>query len=339
MRAGVNLVVAYSVLAVLTSGASSADDLFGAGWVPSLAITSGASIQRQSGFQYSTAFDGETNTTTPLRPSKSDRDEAASAYVGGALELLTPALPLPASPRFFAAGELLPTFAPERQVQDGEPSRIRGPEPEAVIAVEETPTHHLNRAGTRGRGVPFGETEANGDGMRLRFQVEQLVYGAKAGVAFAFELRGRQLRLKPSVGWIHYEVEAKGQLVHPQCSPTTRCTNTYRTDGTLVQSGFLREVMLSADESKGFDGFGPGLDLEMDTGRFGPIGTSLFAGLHAYYIPGDREIEFDASRAYDDQLSPSAAVDVTSGFWRLRVAPWFWRAGVGIRFHWLGSSD
>src|SRR4029453_17579918 len=96
MRAGVNLVVAYSVLAALTSDASSADDLFGAGWVPSLAITSGASIQRQSGFQYSTTTDGETNITSPLRtPAKGDRDEAASAFVGGALELLTPALPLP----------------------------------------------------------------------------------------------------------------------------------------------------------------------------------------------------------------------------------------------------
>src|SRR5262245_42533086 len=339
MRAGVNLVVACSVLAALTSDASSADDLFGAGWVPSLAITSGATIQTESGLQSSTAFDGETNTISPLRPTLGDSDEQASVYVGGALELLTPALPVLGSPRFFAAGEFLPTWGPERQVQDAEPSRIRGPEQDAVIAAEETPTHHLDRPGTRGRGVPFGEAEARGDGMRLRYQVEQWVYGAKAGLSFAFELGGRQVRLKPSVGWIHYEVEAKGLIVHPQCSPTTRCTNTYRQDGTLLQAGFLREVILSAQDTGAFDGVGPGLDVEMDTGRFGPIGASIFAGLHAYYIPGDRDIHFNASQAYDDQLSPSAAVDVDSAFWQLRVDPWFWRAGIGIRFHWLGRSD
>jgi hypothetical protein len=147
------------------------------------------------------------------------------------------------------------------------------------------------------------------------------------------------MRLKPSIGWIHYEVDAKGFLVDPDCNPAAACTNTYFTNGVLRQVGFLRESILSAKKSQEFDGFGPGLDLEMDVGRFGPIGTALFVGLHGYYLPGDRDIEFQTSQTYDDQLSPSAAVDVNSASWKLRVAPWIYRAGIGIRFHWLGSFD
>ncbi len=346
MRAGVNKVLACGVLAAIAGGRAAASELNAqAGssrWVPSFAITSGAAVQRQSGLQSSLAFDGETNTQGPLRPPVHGRDAAISPYVGGALEVMTPALPLPWRPRLFATGEILPTFAPERQVQDAEPSRIRGPELNTVLAVEETSMRFTTDRCTLPqcpRGVPFSQGEAKGDGMRLRYQVEPLAYGAKAGVAFAFEFRGRQFRLKPSLGWIHYDVNAKGLLVTATCNPTTRCTNTYNANGTLRQAGSLRETILTASDSGTFDGVGPGLDLEMDTLRVGPLGTALFVGVHGYYIPGDRDIDFSVSRTYDDVLSPSAAVDVNSASWQLRVAPWMYRAGVGIRFHWLGGSD
>jgi hypothetical protein len=342
MHAGVNHALAYAALAVIASSRASASDIDSEwgrnAWLPSFAITSGVLVQRQSALQQSFGVDGETGARSFLRPPKYDNDVAATAFVGGALELMTPELPVPTGPRLFVTGEILPSFGPERQVQDDEPSRIRGPELNTVPAVEEDNTHFTNVPG-RPRRQPFSEDEVKGDGMRTRWEVKQMVYSAKAGVAFGFDLLGRELRIKPSVGWINFAVEAKGLLVHADCDPVTQCTNTYTSAGVLFSPGFVRESILSAQDGDVFNGFGPGVDLEMDTGRLGPLSTALFMGLAGYYIPGDRDIDFNAVKTFDDQLSPSPEVDVNSAIFHVRIDPWLWRAGIGMRFHWIGFVD
>ncbi len=52
----------------------------------------------------------------PLRGSVDGDDLAVSPFVGGVLELMTPALPIPTRPRLFVSGEVLPTFAFKRNV-------------------------------------------------------------------------------------------------------------------------------------------------------------------------------------------------------------------------------
>jgi hypothetical protein len=80
----------------------------------------------------------------------------------------------------------------------------------------------------------------------------------------------------------HFKLNVKSHIVHPFCLPTTRCTNVYtrQLDGTLRARypatptsgpGFLRDAIISARECGQFDGIGPGIDLEMDTARRGPI--------------------------------------------------------------------
>jgi len=355
MRAGVNhglASIAFAAVAITATAAASDPQLQESlgQWVPSLAITSGVTLQQHTGNQISRRFDGGTNTTSVLRPDQNGEDRAVSPFVGGAFELMTPALRLPGSPRFFAAGEVLPTFATERLiVNQGQPSRISGPEANSVLAVEETDRFYLIKTttgqpdtvtGPRPPRREFFADEARGQGSRMVAQVEKLAFGAKAGVAFAFSAFGRQMRVKPSVGWIEYKVATKGYLVHPTCLP--RCTNTYDGPGdTTPNPGFLRESILRARDSGTFDGVGPGLDLEMDTGRFGPIGTALFIGIHSYYIPGDRDIDFGASRTYNDfiaQQSP-AGPETESVNWHFRVNPWIHRGAVGVRFQWLGSGE
>src|SRR5262245_26717147 len=73
-------------------------------WVPALGLTSGVTIQEQDASVSSRIA----STGGPLRPSDSDSDWAVSPYVGGALQLMTPTLPLPGRPRFFVSGEILP---------------------------------------------------------------------------------------------------------------------------------------------------------------------------------------------------------------------------------------
>src|SRR5262245_18318076 len=194
MQSGVNVVLACCALLATQAATSSAlaEETDGR-WVPSFAITSGVTFQNIDGEQQSFEFNGESatpNEAIPLRPSRFGDDLSVSPFVDGAVELRRPALPVPSRPRIFAAAEVLPTFAPERLLaSEGDPNLIRGPEVGAVFAVEEDATHYTTdpRFGRGARQLPFGENDANGQGMRLSSQVDGLVWGAKAGVAFGFE--------------------------------------------------------------------------------------------------------------------------------------------------------
>ncbi len=312
-------------------------------WVPSLAITSGATIQKQRGFADSDLvkdIDGTSPSTVFLRGPVDGNDLAASPFVGGALELMTPALPIPTRPRLFVSGEILPTFASDRDLAlEGDTGCVRGPEPTAPCARDE-PT---DEDGLPIRDTAFGEDEANGMGTRTSARVDSLVFGASLGVAFPVQFGKRQIRIKPSVGWIHYKVEAEALLVDAACDPEDRCTD-IRTPNRppppnfLKTPGFLRETILTGSGSQRFNGIGPGLDVEMDTGQFGPIGSSLFLGARAYRILGDRTISFGTDEEFTDAISDPGR-DVAVGRFKVKVDPWMFRGHLGIRFYWLGSRQ
>jgi hypothetical protein len=282
-------------------------------WVPSLAITSGVTIQKQKGSADSLVFEDMNPNPIPLQGFFNGDDIAVSPFVGGALELMAPALPIPTKPRLFVSGEILPTFASDRDVViDGDPSCVRGPKPGAPCA--------------RDGGDNFSEDSANGEGTKTTAQVDTLVFGASLGAAFPLQLGERQLRIKPSVAWINYKIDADGLVVNANCDPTNICTGV---------GGFLRETILTANDSQRFNGIGPGLDIEMDTVQYGPLGVSLFLGGRAYAIVGDRDISFGATKSYDDQLG----TDDATALFEVKVDPWMFRAHVGIRFHYLGNQD
>ena len=213
MRSRVNhVVVACALTFAIAPRAFAAEGaaLGDAQWVPSLGITSGVFVGTQSGAQSSTRQDEETGTLQELRVPASGDDRVVSPWVGGSLEIMTPAF-FPRV-RFFATAEVLPTFAPERLVaQEGQAERIRGPDVGAVLAREEDEFHFTEGApgqsvGPRPLALAFGEVEANGQGMRTMAQLDQLAWGAKIGASFSFEVRGRELRIKPSIGYLHYKV-------------------------------------------------------------------------------------------------------------------------------------
>jgi hypothetical protein len=296
-------------------------------WVPSLAITSGVTFQKHKGSADSVLFEDMSSTpTTPLRGFVNGSDTAVSPFVGGTLELMTPALPLPTRPRLFVSAAILPTFASDRDVAlEGDPGCVKGPEPDVPCAKDEEASS---------RRKSFGEDSANGQGSETSAEVDTLVFGASLGVAFPLQVGKRQLRIKPSIGWINYEVDAEGLVVDAACDPENRCTDVTGTPGLPPDPGFLRETILTASDSQRFNGIGPGLDVEMDTGRYGPLGVSLFMGGRAYAIVDDRTISFGTQEVYDDQLG----TDRAAGRFEVEVDRWLYRAHVGIRFHWLGSE-
>jgi hypothetical protein len=303
-------------------------------WVPSLAISGGATFQNQDGAASSLLFEDMNPVPVALQGTIGGDDLAVAPFVGGALELLSPPLPVPASPRLFVSGEFLPSFASERTVAvQGDPGCVRGPEPTASCAKDEVPGQRRASPG------PFGEVSATGQGSEVRSEVDWLAYGASLGVAFPLRFRERELRVKPSFGWISYEVEATGLVVDAACNPVSVCTdvysNTWVPGQPPVQTGFLRETTLVGQTSQRFNGIGPGLDVELDVGRFGPLGASLFVGGRAYHLLEDRTLSFGASESFSDVLGNDTA---TASF-EVEIDPWTYRAHVGIRFHWLGSQN
>lgn len=299
-------------------------------WVPSLSITGGANFQQQRGWVDSNLFEGLNPDPVPLEGSFKGDDLQVAPFVAAGIELMTPAFQVPTRPRLFLSAEILPTFASKRALAlDGDPTCIRGPEVGAPCVADED--------GSRTR--VFGEDGANGNGSKTTAQIDDLVYGANLGVAFPFRIGRRQLRVKPSVGWVNYGVEAKGLVVNAICVPVVVIFQQSRGGcvdvGNGAPAGFLRETELKGDASRRFNGIGPGLDIEVDAARWGPIGAALFLGARAYYIVDRESMKFGASESFDDQFG----MDVAKVSFEVEPDPWLFRAHVGIRFQWLGSRN
>ncbi|MCH7600999.1 MAG: hypothetical protein IH973_14700 [Myxococcales bacterium] len=298
----------------------------------SLSLTFGLTFQTHKGAADSTITDTMTMplVSAPLRDPVMGDDLAASPLMGGSLEVMTPTLPLPMRPRLFFSGELLTLFAPRRDLAlEGDPSCLRGPEPGIVCARDEFKSD-VGGFPQRNRG--FGDDAANGLGTRLSARVGTLAYGLNLGAAFPFKYRERQFRLKPSLGWINYEIEASGTVVDGDCDPDDICTD-YRDSGVRIL-GFHRETILKAKSAQRFNAIGPGLDLEMDAGHYGPFGVALFMSARAYAVLGDRTISFRAQESFDDAVGN----DISSATYNIEIDPWLYRASIGIRFLFLGGE-
>ena len=98
--------------------------------------------------------------------------------------------------------------------------------------------------------------------------------------------------------------------------------------------GFNRETVLRSEGSERFNAIGPGLDLEMDAGQYGPIGVAVFMGARLYKVLGDRTISMRAEASFDDVFGN----DVSVANYEVKVNPLFFRAHVGIRFLFIGNK-
>lgn len=305
-------------------------------WVPSLAIISGVVWSDQKASSDTFLFQGMSDPMPPcaandLRaecrdlvasPASVDGDDRAVVpFVGGTVELMSPALPIPSRPRVFVSAEMLAAFASDRDISlSGNTGCLSGPEPDAPCAADIDSSDR-----------PFGEESLIGVGTRTTAKIGNYMFGVNLGAAFPVQLGERQLRIKPSVGWFNYQVEAKGKFVQGFCDPTNQCLD-FLFQGNLTD-GFLRDFTYSGTKKKRFNGIGPGLDVEVDTGQFGPIGSAIFIGARAYRILGDRKISFSASQTADDVFG----LDTSVTDFEVEVDRWMFRAHMGIRFQWLGT--
>jgi hypothetical protein len=327
MKAIVNaLALAGALFSLLPAMAPTAAAREGSGqdgadrWVASIAGISGISVQDWDA-KVSSLVCRDCTIPDPLmreeelRPPASGDDTDVSPYAGLSLELMTPELPVPGSPRLFIGGEVMGSFGSTRKIaQEGDPGTIESPLPEGT------------------QGVTFGDDTALGQGSQTVGEMSDVMYGVYAGVSFPLEIYGRPLRIRPAIAWIRYEIDIDGLVVDADCRPAAGGTTSCNT----AVGGFLRETRLAASSTEDFDGIGPALDVELDTGRLGPIGTSIFAGARFYRILGDRKVKLTAGpQTVDDILGQ----DSSAARFEFEVDEWMYRFGLGVRLQWLGLED
>ena len=238
------------------------------------------------------------NSGALLAPTDQGSDTNVTTMVGGNLELMSPRLTERfLMPRFFAHLDLAASFGFERNLAGtGTPGAFARPIPSQNSA-------------------DIFEVAVFGQGSRTRTQVERLVWSAGTGIAFTVDAFQRRIRIKPSFEWIREDIEVSG-VVNRAVQLAQDTTN----------FGDIRPVSLSAKRKVRYHGFGPGLELEADAVRTGPVIMSVFALGRAYHFSGSLTETLFASNQFGEFAQ-----------WQIEHERWAYRAGVGIRFRWVGE--
>ena len=139
MKAVVNALVLAGTLAALQTalpGKLAAEEQHGSGqegadrWITSVAVISGITFQDWDASVESVVCRGcgipdPLGREEPLQLPANGDDRDVTPFVGANLELMTPELSLPGSPRLFLGGEVAGAFGTERKLaQEGEPGTI-----------------------------------------------------------------------------------------------------------------------------------------------------------------------------------------------------------------------
>jgi hypothetical protein len=279
-------------------------------WVPAFSFYSGVLVQKAKGTVDTSDLAGpcvepipaaqEPLCVGPVRPSASGDDLMVTPFVAGSLELMTPGLTsVPGRPRLFAHADAAASFGFTRDVaKEGLPGEFElAPGDPPPITREET---------------------IRGQGSTTTVEVKPLLISAGAGVAFTVDAWERRLRIKPSVEYLREEIAVSGVV--------NRAVQ-IRSDAdqkNVVFPDDFRLIELRGSEKRVFHGVGPGLELELDTARAGPLMLAVYVAGQAYAFLGDLEIEFSDTNEYEEAAT-----------WSAEKNRWGFRAGVGLRFRWV----
>lgn len=279
-----------------------------------IGITSGVLIAQQNGSINKTAevfsFTPGTRIPAPFGPNVVGSVNSVSPHVGVNLEFFTPSLEfVPTKPRFFAAVEFLPTFAPDLTVA------LNDAATQFLVPDQQTNT--------------FSALAIGGQGSRLNALVMTSVVSADAGIAFEFEFKERLLRFKPFAGWVRWGVQSTGRVLAA-----------YKND-PLVPPNFppffgpdIRFVTVEGQGSQFFNAVGPGFELELELDKYGPVRPILYLVGAGYKTVGNDTFSYSSSVDVNDALG-SARYSAT---WSFSVDEWSYRAGIGVRLRWVGSD-
>lgn len=239
-----------------------------------------------------------------ILPDEEGNDTSITPLVGASLELMTPSLIDGfLRPRLFVRGDAAAAFGFER--------KIAGAESPGAFAL---PDGITLRPGETAETFPLPELSIKGQGSRAKYQVRRLVVSGAAGFALSLDVFDRRLRIKPSFEYLRQEVDLIGAV--------------HRAVGLAEPSGLslanFRLLTLTRVEKQVQEGFGGGLELEVDTARLGPFQTSVYAMGRVVRFVGDLEETLTATNEYGETAS-----------WHFDPEKTLWRTGVGFRLRWL----
>lgn len=327
-----------ALIFILTGGPSLAEDPprdERKNWAPSVGISSGAIVQRLQGaisssevycpvtvpnpgpgdFPVGICTAGQRSTERPfpwLGPDQPvqpgapsvTRERVFTPYLAATFELMTPRLwERWGAPRPFAHVDLQYTFGFERDVVVlGQPGPLKFPDnfpnPPATII--------------------------QGQGSLATVNAASFQFAGGIGVAFTFKISDRTVRIKPSVEYQREDVTYSGEV--------KRVVQTQSTNSNPPSNpANYRDILLYASKQKVYHSVGPGLEVEVDTRRAGPLMLSLFIGAQAYAVIGDLEVTLKSTN--EDPVIVEAGGDEFAT-WSFLPNRWLFRGNVGLRFRW-----
>ena len=319
-RSAAALRIAVVVLLLATSeGAAQSDRAPDAGfqrsqrrtdsrWMPAVSIQSGLLVHERDGFSQSQE-----------RGEQEGDTRALFGLLGGSAEIATPRIDfIPARPRLFAHADLFYSLDSDESITNE--SKPGDPITDLSIQLE-------NNAAVSG---------AIGTGTSLRSQSEPLILSGGLGLSFETELAGRRLRIKPSLEWMFQRDEFRLDFAHVETVgfDPLRCTPR------------CRAVSTSNQETEGFHSLGPGLEVELDTGRMGDFTLSIFTQFRALRILGDRKFDIQATGSWFTRtltnppvreivsIDPAPGRADSTATSTYRRDPWGFYAAAGIRILW-----
>ena len=290
-------------------------------WVPAIGLSSGAYVQRFQGTMSSGPLycgpqdpllprvcfptpdpvaDPGSDLVQPGTPF-TDRARVFTPFVGVNLELTTPSLIDDfGAPSLFAHVDFAYTFGFEKNIAVlGAPGPLSPPPP-----LETDPRLW------------------KGQGDSMTFKASDFQFSGGVGISFHLDVLDRRVRIKPSLEYMRQSARLQGSL--------QRVVKTVSGPPNAVECGNLtpplsgyRCIALGSEKTAVFHSIGPGLEVEVDAGRKGPIVLALYGGAQAYAILGSNRVEFSDS----NDLGESAE-------WKFIANRWFFRGSVGLRFRW-----
>ena len=284
------------------------------GWTPGVALSGGMLFNEiDSSFATGEVLGPGVDIgmpTQPIQPSGSGQDLEPVPFVGASLELMSPPLveATKARPRFFVHADFSLNFAQEDDI-----TRTENAGPELTIPPSLVGTTQLSADVLLGQGT------------RASAKIEPLSYGAGFGAAFEVQLLDQIIRIKPSIEYFSFEVEASG-IISRGVATVAIVPNGDDPDDI---SDF-RHILLESRRSKRFHGLGPGLEIETDAARVGSLVTSVFLSARAYSMFGNLEIRENVFNTSD----PDPLAQQENARFETEIDRWLFRGGVGIRLRW-----
>ena len=277
-------------------------------WVPGLSIFGLGMIQGRSG-----------SVDSVERGEHTGSEQAVFASLGFSAELSTPALSwAPAGPRLFTHVDASLSFDTEVAVAtEGDPGPLK-----------------INSVGNTGVISPLVGSE--GQGSATRIATQSPIVSAGLGLSFELPLWDRKLRIKPSVEW-EWQKDQLRQLMG--------AVEANGTNPTACNMPSCRTLFMDRTATQGFHSIGPGLEIEIESARFGETILSVYATGRAYRLLGSRGFEFESLGFWETDGVPNpteGGPGIDPNFVRSPSTlsstyerdPWHYSIGVGLRLLW-----